>query len=301
MPIKKKTTIYRTNLVSVGIGQGQIETLPYLYNETEYAPNGAVLSQTVWSTGGMLVEKMGFEYDQAGQLAKQLYYTEPDEPSEAVSFERDEKGLVVKDVRKYLDGSTDTTTYSYDDQGQLKDKITRDDEGIIDLAEEFTWKGKQLLKHETRDGEGNIISLEEFKYDDKGNVTEHIQTDEETGENRRTVTTYNENNQKTKEEVFNEEGDLVEEYIYVLDESGRVVASEYDSAQKWSATEYHFDERGNNLGHVETDEEGNQLLSVEHTYDEQNNRVETIVFSNGGTLATNQHYKLLFEYEWYDE
>jgi antitoxin component YwqK of YwqJK toxin-antitoxin module len=301
MPIKKKTTVYRMNLVTVGIGQGQMETLPYLYNETEYTPGGAVLSQSVWSSGGLLVEKMVFNYDPAGRLAAQLYFTEPDEPSEQVTFERDEKGVVLKDVRKYLDGSTDTTVYSYDDQGQLKDKITRDDEGIIDLAEQFSWNGKYLLKHETRDGEGNIVSLEEFRYDEKGNVVEHFQTDEETGENRKTVTAYDAEGRKTGEEVYSEEGDLLEKSTYVLDESGRVVSSEYDSAQKWSTTEYQYDERGNNLGHLETDDEGNQLLSVEHTYDEQNNRLESVIFSNGGTLATNQHYKLKFEYEWYDE
>jgi len=100
--------------------------------------------------------------------------------------------------------------------------------------------------------------------------------------------------------VFSEEGDLLEQTTYAIDESGRVLSSEYDSARKWSTTEYHYDEKGNNLGHLETDEEGNQLLSVEHTYDENNNRLESIIFSNGGTLSTNQHYKLKFDYEWYE-
>jgi YD repeat-containing protein len=301
MPKKKKTSVYRMNLVTVGIGQGQMETLPYLYNETEFNPNGEVISQCAWSAGGLLVEKMIFEYDDQGRLTSQYYYTETGEPSEVLHYVRNEKGVVVKDIRKYLDGSFDTTAYVYDDQGLLKEKTTVDDEGTLDLTEQFVWKDKLLLKREAKDPEGNIVSVEEFTYDERGNITGHMQTDEETGENHRTVTTYNETNHKTGEEVYSEEGDLLQKITYVNDESGKLISSEYESPQKWSTTEYHYDENGNPLGHLETDEEVNQLLSVEHIYDENNNRIESIIFSNGGTLATNQHYKLKYEYDWYDE
>ena len=56
MPKKKKTCIYRTNLVTMGIGQGQIETLPYLFNETEYNSQGGIISQSSYTSDGLLVE-----------------------------------------------------------------------------------------------------------------------------------------------------------------------------------------------------------------------------------------------------
>ena len=299
--MKKKISVSRTNLVNVGIGQGQMETLPYLFNETEFNNKGIIISQSSYSPDGLLVEKMAFEYDEQGRITTQYYYTEPDEPSEIVEYLRNDKGLLIKDVRKYMDGSFDTTTYLYDDLERLTEKITVDDEGVTDLHEKFSWKDKLLLKHEAIDAEGNIVSSEEFRYDDKGNVIEHVQMNEETGENQRTVSTYNDANHKTGDELYNEEGDLLEKVTFITDESGRMVSSEYDSPQKWSTTEYMYDDRGNNLGHLETDEEGNQLLLVEHTYDEQNNRLESMVFSNGGTLATNQHYRLKYAYEWFND
>jgi hypothetical protein len=301
MPIKKKTFIYRTNLVTVGIGQGQIETLPYLFNETEYNSKGAIISQSSYTSDGLLVEKMAFEYDEQGRIITQYYFTESDEPSEVVEYLRNDKGLLIKDVKKYLDGSFDTSTYLYDDQERLTEKITVDDDGMTDLHEKFLWKDKLLLKHEATDAEGNIISSEEFKYDDKGNVIEHTLMDEETGENQRTLSTFDEANHKTGDELYNDEGDLIEKVTYKSDESGKLISSEFDSSQKWSTTEYYYDDHGNNLGHLETDEEGNHLMLVEHTYDELNNRMESMVFSNGGTMATNQHYKLKYEYEWFDE
>jgi hypothetical protein len=40
---------------------------------------------------------------------------------------------------------------------------------------------------------------------------------------------------------------------------------------------------------------------VEHSYDEQNNLISTVVFINGGMVSTSQHYELTYEYEWYDK
>jgi hypothetical protein len=301
MPMKKKTIIYRTNLVTVGIGQGQIEMLPYLFNETEYNSKGAIISQSSYTSDGLLVEKLAFEYDEQDRIITQYYFTEPDEPSEVVEYLRNDKGLLIKDVKKYLDGSFDTTTYLYDEQERLTEKITVDDEGETDLHEKYFWKDKLLIKHEAVDAEGNIVSSEEFKYDEKGNVIEHTQMDEETGESQRTLSTFDKANHKTSDELYNDEGDLMEKVTYKSDESGKLISSEFDSSQKWSTTEYYYDDRGNNLGHLETDEEGNHLVLVEHTYDELNNRLESMVFSNGGTMATNQHYRLKYEYEWFDE
>lgn len=301
MPQKKRMFIYRTNLVTVGIGQGEIETLPYLFNETEYDPKGEILAQTNYSSDGLLVEKIAFTYDDQGRIVTQNYYTEPDEPSEVIHYERNEKGILVKDVKKYLDGSFDTTTYKYDDQGRLVEKITVDDEGVTDLLEQFSWKDKLPVKRQTVDSEGNITSFEEFVYDDHGNPVEHRQMNEETGENQKTISQFDESKRKINEEIYDDEGDIIEKTAYRFDEKGKLLSTEFESTVKISTTQYTYDDEGNLLGLGETDEDGNQLLLVEHTYDEQNNRLESMVFSNGGSFSTNQHYKLKYEYEWFDE
>jgi antitoxin component YwqK of YwqJK toxin-antitoxin module len=301
MTQKKKISIYRTNLVTVGIGQGIIETLPYLFNETEYDAKGEIISQSNYSAEGLLVEKIVFEYDDQYRVVRQYYYTEPDEPSEIIQYERNEKGILVKDVKKYLDGSFDTTTYHYDDEGRLKEKITVDDEGATDVVEQFTWKGKQLEKRQVVDAEQNILSLEEFRYDDQGNIVEHQQMNDETGENQRTVSAFDAAKRKISDEIYDEEGDLLEKTVYRYDETGKIVSSDYESPSKVSTTRYMYDEGGNLLSLSEADEDSNQVLLVEHSYDKQNNRLDSMVFSGGGTLASNQHYRLTYEYEWFDE
>jgi YD repeat-containing protein len=301
MPQKKRISIYRTNLVTVGLGQGQIETLPYLFNVTEYDPKEEIIAQTNYSSEGLLVEKIAFEYDDQGRIVTQYYYTEPYEPSEVIHYEHNEKGMLIKDVKQYLDGSFDTTTYKYDDQERLVEKTTVDDEGVTDLLEQFSWKDKLLVKRETVNPEGNIISFEEFVYDERGNPVEHHQMNEETGENQKTVSQFDASGRKISDEISDDEGDLLEKTSYHYDETGKLLSAEYESPAKWSTTRYTYDEQGNLLRLGETDEDGNQLLLVEHSYDEQNKRLESIVFSNGGNPLANQHYKLKYEYEWYDE
>jgi antitoxin component YwqK of YwqJK toxin-antitoxin module len=301
MPQKKKISIYRTNLVTVGLGQGEIETLPYLFSETEYDPKEEIIAQTNFSSEGLLVEKIAFDYDDQSRILTQYYYTEPDEPSEVIHYERNEKGVLVKDVKQYLDGTFDTTTYKYDEQERLVEKTTVDDEGVTDLLEQFSWKDKQLVKRQTLDPEGNIISLEEFAFDDHGNQVVHQQMNEETGENQKTVSQFDASGRKISDEISDDEGDLLEKTTYQYDETGKLLSAEYESPDKLSTTRYTYDERGNLLALGETDEDGNQLLLVEHSYDEQNNRLESMVFSGGGNYSTNQHYKLKYEYEWFDE
>lgn len=301
MPQKKTVAIFRTNLVTVGIGQGQIKTFPWLYNKTDFNRKGETLSQSSYSSEGLLSEKMAWEYDDQGRITRQIYFTEPGEPSEIITYERNEKGQVVQDIKKYIDESLDTTQYLYDGNDRLIEKITKDDEGVVDMHEKFTWNEKVLLKHEITDTEENIISLDEFVYDKKGNIIEHQQINEETGDNQKIVSVWDEAGHKISEEIYNEDDELLETTSFEHDETGRVVSASYQSPGKISTTRYVYDASGNLLDQEETDENGNQLLWVQHEYDSQNNRTATTVFINGGTPYNSQHYELTYAYEWFEE
>ncbi len=301
MPQKKITRIYRTNLVNVGIGQGQMEAVPYLLNVTEFNRNGLTTSRSSYSAEEVLTERITWNYNENDQVMCEYYYTDEDEPSEIITFERDGKGQVIKDKKKYLDGSEDVTTYNYNENDQLIEKLTIDDEGSTYSREEFTWNEKNLIRHIITDDEDNKVESDEFVYDGNGNVQEHKRINEETGENYKTVSKYNDSNYKTSEKLFNENNVLMESTVFKTDKNGRMLSSITESPQKKSTTSYFYDENGNNLGQEETNEEGNKVLWVEHSYDEQNNLINTVVFINGGMVSASQHYELTYEYEWYDE
>ncbi len=301
MPQKKITKVYRTNLFQVGIGQGQMEMLPYLFSITEYDRKGQTLQQGSYTAEGLLAEKMAWEYNDQGEVVKEYYYSDGDEPSETVTYERDAGGAARQSVRQYLDGSEDTTHYVYDEAGHLTEKNTVDDEGVQDMRELFKWKGDHMVLHEVTDGEQNRISLDEYKYDSRGNIKEHQRTDLETGEEFRKVFHWDESNRKSGEEWYDREGNLVEKSVFHLDGEGRIERAETVSAERESVTEYRYDSRGNNTVVEETSGEGDQLLWVEHTWDNEGNLTGSVVFVSPQKARYGQHYKLSFEYEWFGE
>jgi hypothetical protein len=301
MPQKKRTSVFRANLISVGAGQGQMETVPYLISTTEFDINGHVLSQSSFSAEGILTEKISWEYNDQGQIIKELFFTEEEDLSETVTFERDEKGKILKDLKEYMDGSIDTTTYLYDDSNKLIQKTTIDDEGVTDLCEKYTWNKDLLTRHEVSDGENNQISLEEFKYDPKGNILEHKKTDLETGENFKRLYLYNEKGQKVSEELYNEKDKLIETVIYTLDPDGKLISATTEGFQKNSVTRIFYDEQGNNTGQEETNSDGDQMVLVQHNWDKNNNLISSTVYIDGRGISLSQNYELNYEYEWFTE
>lgn len=301
MAQKKATRVYRTNLVNVGFGQGQLKTVPYLFSETENCRDGRIRSKNTYAADGTLNEGMVWEYDDKGRVVSEQYFTDENEPSETIRYERDSDGRILRDIKKYLDGSEDITTYTYDGNGHLTGKLTLDDEGIPYSKEEFGWEGNNLTLHRVTDSENNETEWEEFKYDQNGNILEHKRRNLETGENTIIVAEYDHNNRKTGENLFDGDGNLMESITYIHDQEGSLLETSNVTPQKNSHTRYSYDHRGNHTGQEETDEEGNRLLWVEHSYDDNNNLVNSVVFVNGGMMVPGQHYELSYEYEWYQE
>ena len=301
MAKKKKIIVYRTNLVNVGIGQGQMVMPAYLYSETEFDREGRTVSQASFSSEGILQEKIAREFDVEGRVIKEFYFAEEDEPSETVAFERDGSGRLLREIRTYIDGSVDTTTCQYDQEERLVEKVTVDDEGVTDKQEKFIWKEKQLVAHEVIDSGGDITEKDEYGYNDRGLVSEHRRVSTETGENFRLVIRYDKEGRKTSDALYDADDDLMEMTRYEYDDAGVLLASSVESPGNKRVTRFLYDEKGNPLGQEENDEAGNRVVWVENSYDDQGNIEGSVVFINGRGVSMSQHYELRYDYEWFNE
>lgn len=301
MANKKSTLVYRTDLVNVGIGQGQKQSVPYLSSMTEFDSNGRVIANSSYSPEGILLEKIETGYDEDGRVIRESYYVEEDVPTEEKSYEYNNEGKLEREVKHYADGSSDITSYRYDSAGILIEKITADDEEEVDAVEKFEYRDNKLTRHEITDAEGNPLLLEEFDYDGKGNLISHIRDDEEAGEYYKMLIKYNEEGQKIAELLHNDEDELVETTWFEMDEKGRIVQSVEESSFSRKVKNFSFDDRGNALGYEETDGKGDKVVVIEHIYDPANNPVSSMVFVNGSGRSAGQHYELRYEYEWYGQ
>ncbi len=300
MANRKSTLVYRTDLVNVGIGQGQMQSVSYLASQTDYDTESRVIMQCSYSASGGVVEKTVFEYDANGRLVHELYYTGEPEPAEENSYEYDEKGKVCREFKHYIDGSKDTTDYAYDDSGKLIEKVTVDEEGETELREVFGYEGDLLVNHVISDGEDNTVVSEEFGYNEKGQVLMQIRDDNETGEFFKLVVEYNESGRKVSEKIYDEEDELVETTWFDEDENGRVIQTVEENSLRRHEKHFFYDDQGNGLGYEEINEDGDKVVVVEHQLGEHKHPVASMVFVHGAGRSPGQHYELKYEYVWHE-
>lgn len=299
MQQKKSTLIYRTDLVNVGIGQGQRETVPYLASQTDFDENGRVLTQMNFAPSGILAEKVIFEYDHEGRVIRETTISEDGEFADDKTFEYDSAGRLVKQLKHYIDGSADITSFQYNSDGQVTEKITVDDEGETESIETFSYRDGRLVGHEIVDGEKNRLIYNEYVFDDAGKLIQHIRDNEADGEYFRLVFSYNSEGHKLSEALYDFEDNLIETTWFEEDEQGRVVQTVEETNRSRKVKHFRFDDRGNNLGYEEINANGDKMVVVEHQYDEQNNPQSSLVFVNGAGRTMSQHYELKYEYKWY--
>jgi hypothetical protein len=299
MPQRKSIALYRKNLLALKNSTEPHEL--WLYSQSEFDPKGNLTEQSVYTQSGSLVERTIKDYDEKGFLLREKYFAEAGEQSEETSYERDENGLVVKELKHYIDGSFDTTTYNYDSQHRILLKITVNDEGEVEQKVVNEYRDDFLLKTSLFDCEGNLIRQDEFKYDEKGNSVEHKRVDNESGEDAFIVTTYNSNGRKKTEISYDEDGDIINQTTYFEDENGQLLSIVEEGSEKNLVIMFTYDERGNTIHQEELDNEGRQLVSVKREFDDDNNLVRSEVYIDGQGLTLPQHYEISFEYKFYEE
>lgn len=300
MAKRKSTLVYRTDLVNVGIGQGQLQSVPYLASQTDYDVEGRVVMQCSFSASGAVVEKTVYEYDPKGNLVHELYYSGEPEPAEESSYEYGDLGKVTKEFKHYIDGSKDTTDYSYDPEGKLVEKVTVDDEGETEMREVFQYEGELLVDHVILDGEDNPLVSEEFTYNKKGQVTMHVRNDNQTGEYFKLGIEYNDEGRKTSEKIYDEEDELVETTWFEEDENGRVIQTVEENGMRRHEKRFFYDDNGNGLGYEEVNQNGDKVVLVEHQLGEHKHPVASMIFVHGAGRSPGQHYELKYEYVWHE-
>lgn len=299
MASRKSVSLYRKNLIpSQNINNVQEF---WLYSYSAFDERGNPTEQSVYAQDKSIVERTLKEYNDKGFLIREKYFVEDGHPSEEKSYERDENGLVTKEIKHYIDGSFDTTIYEYDSQHRIVSKITTNDEGEIEQKVLNEYRDDFLVKTLVTDGEGTLIKLDEFKYDEKGNSVEHKRIDNESGDEYFVVTAYNSNGRKKQEIRYDEDGDIVHETYYEEDEQGNLVRIREENSERAVKIRFTYDEKGNAVQQEEFDAEGKQLVSVQRGFDDDNNLIRSEVFIDGQGLTLPQHYEIRFEYEFYGQ
>ena len=271
-----------------------IETYPHA--RTIFDEKGNVLEEINFTREGDVESRYVHRYDGQGRVLETLYYSS-EELTDRRTYERMADGKISRELKHYLDGSFDTITYLYNEEGHLSEKVTSDEEDYVESKTVFEYLDSRLLSEKEMDGEGTVISEKKYTYDDKGNLTEFEEWNSDNDSRIRTVEEYDEKGSHLRTSRYIN-GKLRERAGYTQDEQGRVAQMSEENERGASTYKFEYDQAGNVLVQEETDRQGEVISKMERTFGEGGRILENKVFVDGLGRRMSQYYRIEYVYEW---
>jgi len=271
----------------------------YKYSFAEMNANGDVILDMKYNTAGVADEKSIRLFNENGQLIEEFYYIQEDEIADHSTYQTDENGNIIREVKHYADGTKDTIDYSYDLQGNILEKITTDSENEVEAKEIYTYQNNKLTEKKEYEF-GELVGKESIRYDDSGKSIENSKWQMD-GESHRNKYTWDESGRLEKILTYNKANKLIAKILYSYNDGNKATEIEEETLHGRTITTLRYDEHGNVVEQTETNREGGINNTVSRKFNEQNDVIETRVFIDLHGTGINQEYTLKYEYEYFGD
>ena len=201
----KEITITQNDYIIRNVTDDALDIQVHLNHFSEFDQAGNLSKEIKYNRHGEFEEMYEYAYNEKGQLISESFYPLENELAELNKFERNESGMIIRSFKHYQDSSIDTTTYLYDESNQLIQKTTTSDEGEVEQVESFEWDNGAMVRHEIVDGDGDPIDLP-----DEGPAPAHA-----------AQITRNDKDQVIHEEELDEHGEVYMTINRSYDDDGR--------------------------------------------------------------------------------
>lgn len=295
----KSISLYKYDYVLKDIHSEEFELQGGIYNKTTYDPDGRTLSEIKYDAQGGIEQHYGYVYNEKGDKIADRSWDENGELIDDMEYDVDADGRVKFAYKNYLDGSQDTVTYLYDEEGRLTGKEVRSDEDELEMTESYTYDGDHVILHETKNQENEVVYRNEKAYDEDGNVLEEKTWMAETDQTNRVVNLYDDNGNLQSVISYNDTGDIISKVNYERKDD-RIVGVREESAERTVLTHLEYDEHGNPVVQEEKNEQGELYSRIERKFDEDGNVTESEAIIDTHGMGRNQHYVLKYAYEFHD-
>lgn len=277
------------------------ELVGHLHQQQEFDGEGRMLKDAKYNRSEELEEMFEYVFNESGQVIREIFSQEEGEAAETKTFEYNAEGKLTRILKHYLDGSIDTTAYSYDDSGQLVMIERKNDENETEQFDTFEWTDGKLVKEDTFDGDKNPLITRSIKYDEKGNIIELLTWTAEEDTEILMVNEYDESGNLSGTKRYNSEGEMINAHIIQKDDDGRLISFTENTTGPRVQNQVTYNEKGKPVKEEEVTEEGDVLTLVERKYDDEDRELETEVFIDGQGHTLSRHYFLKYEYTFFEE
>jgi hypothetical protein len=278
----KTLKIIKKEYQRVGYDAQDIEPVEYTEGYAEYDDKGLLIREERYEPDGSLNTLTLNTYDEKGNLVQTEQYDQDDILLQKTVNQYDESGILVAQSNYYGDASDEyVTKYYYDeDQNVVKQEVYVN--GKLDFVEKTTTyiDGRPETVTEN-DDYGNVLYIHHYQYDEKGQVAVYTRDEVQNNDRRTYEFTYNDNGDRVKDLIYNYDMTLIAKVIRTFDEQYRqieVVEEDLDTYRRITM-EYDgdrvvkntvFDKNGEITGWAEYEyaDDGRQSMAREFIHDE---------------------------------
>ncbi|HPF63911.1 hypothetical protein [Lentimicrobium sp.] len=293
----KEITLYRTNLV---IGDPDEEGL--LSEETKVNrvilnEDGHEIERITYNAYGEPEERVIIKWENGHPVEEQLELE--GEIAERTTREFDDKGRIVKEFRHYLEGGTDEIRYIYENDLLIM-KQTIDSDGDEGEKHYWTYEDGLLVKEESFDADGEPEMRKNYIYAENGRLDETIELQISNDGESKLVSVMDEAGNIVLEKRYDTRGNLIARNTITIGENGRPALMEEETVRGKSVVHLEYDGQGNNVLYREETADGNLLTLITRTFDTEGRNTGSEVKTEPQAQRPGQHYRLRYEYNFYE-
>lgn len=278
----KSLKIIKKEYQRVGYDAQDIEPVEYTEGYAEYNDHGQITREERYEPDGTLNTLTVNAYNDNGELVQTEQYDQDQILLQKTVNQYNENNRLEAQSNYYGDASEEyVTKYYYDDNDNvIKQEVYVD--GNLDYVEKTaSYKDGRLDTETENDDYGKPMYINHYQYDEKGQVTVYTRDEVQNNDRRTYEFTYNDNGDRVKDLIYDYDMKLIAKVNRTFDEQNRQteiveedldsyrrIAMEYDGDKVVKNTMYN--KKGEITGWAEYEyaDDGRQSMAREFIHDE---------------------------------
>ena len=278
----KSLKIIKKEYQRVGYDAQDIEPIEYTEGYAEYDDHGQLVREERYEPDGSLNTLTVNSYNDNKELIQTEQYDQDNVLLQKTVNQYDDQQRLMAQSNYYGDASEEyVTKYCYDEAGNsVKQEVYVN--GKLDYVEKVTtYQNGRPDTVTENDDYGNPMYIHHYQYDEKGQVSVYVRDEVQNNDRRTYEFTYNDNGDRVKDLIYNYDMMLIAKVVRTFDEQNRqieIVEEDLDSYRRITM-EYDgdrvvkntmFDKQGEITGWAEYEyaEDGRQSMAREFIHDE---------------------------------
>jgi len=272
----------------------------YLTSVEEFDMNGNVVKTLSFNHAGDISEHYQYKFDERNNMTEELIYFDEHALVEHHIFTYDQSDKRIEEKVTYEEGGEIIVEYSYDEHGNMVQRLQKDSEGEIEETEKFEYDNGKIMRTFLYDVDNMEVNRREYAYNENGKLIKFSFFSADPDASFVTENFYDEKGVREKTLKYNSKNQLIEKTIYTTDETDKVIEIYEEDVRSVKKTCFTHDDKNNVVKQEEFNKNDELILSIERTFNEEGTLLEALVYIQDPSENIRSMYASKYEYEFYN-